>query len=208
MNTATMIEIFGYIGSALVVVSMLMASIVKLRIVNMVGSVVSGIYALIVGAVPLFLMNGCLIIINIVSLYKLLKTRKSYDLVDGKADDALVEYFLRRHESDIKTYFPEYREEDTFGKRTFIVCCDGNPASVLIGEEDEGVMNIMVDYSAPAYRDCSAGHFLYSKLPERSINKLTCGVNISPEHSSYLRKMGFAKEESVYVKKLNMVRQK
>lgn len=207
MNTATLIEIFGYIGSALVVVSMLMASIVKLRVVNMVGSVVSGIYALIVGAVPLFLMNGCLIIINMVSLYKLLKTRKSYDLVDGKADDALVEYFIRRYESDIKTYFPEFRKEDTFGKRTFIVCCDGNPAAVLIGEEEEGVMNIMVDYSTPAYRDCSAGHFLYSKLPERSINKIICDLNVSPEHSSYLRKMGFAKEESVYVKKLNTVKQ-
>ena len=30
MNTATMIEIFGYIGSVLVVVSMLMSSVVKL----------------------------------------------------------------------------------------------------------------------------------------------------------------------------------
>ncbi|MDD6043103.1 MAG: YgjV family protein [Eubacteriaceae bacterium] len=208
MTTATLIEIFGYIGSALVVVSMLMASIVKLRVVNMVGSVVSGIYALIVGAVPLCLMNGCLIIINLVSLYKLLKTRKSYDLVDGEADDALVEYFLRRYESDIKAYFPEFKREDACGKRAFIVCCDGNLAAVLIGEEEEGAVDILVDYSTPAYRDCSAGHFLYSKLPERSINKLICGLNISPEHSSYLRKMGFAKEESVYVKKLNMVRQK
>ena len=34
MDTAMLIEIFGYIGSALVVVSMLMSSVVKLRVIN------------------------------------------------------------------------------------------------------------------------------------------------------------------------------
>ena len=57
MDNAMMIEIFGYIGSALVVVSMLMSSIVKLRIINTVGSVISGIYAVICGAIPLAVMN-------------------------------------------------------------------------------------------------------------------------------------------------------
>ncbi|MCR4884486.1 MAG: hypothetical protein K6A68_12995 [Clostridiales bacterium] len=38
MNTQTIIELVGYLGSALVVVSMLMTSVVKLRIVNTIGS--------------------------------------------------------------------------------------------------------------------------------------------------------------------------
>ena len=59
-----MIELFGYLGSTLVVCSMLMASVVKLRVINMIGSVISGIYALIIGSFPLALMNFCLIIIN------------------------------------------------------------------------------------------------------------------------------------------------
>ncbi len=57
MDTAMLIEIFGYIGSILVVVSMLMSSIVKLRAINTIGSVISGIYAVVCGA----LMNICLI---------------------------------------------------------------------------------------------------------------------------------------------------
>ena len=73
MDGKMMIEIFGYIGSALVVVSMLMSSIVKLRIINTVGSVISGIYAVICGAIPLAVMNICLITINIYGLVKLLK---------------------------------------------------------------------------------------------------------------------------------------
>lgn len=76
MNTAILIEIFGYIGSALVVISMLMTSIVKLRVINMIGSVISGIYAVICGAFPLAFMNACLIIINFYNLIKLKKEKK------------------------------------------------------------------------------------------------------------------------------------
>ena len=65
MNAAMMIEIYGYIGSVLVVVSMLMSSIIKLRVINILGSVISGSYALIIGSFPLVLMNSCLIIINV-----------------------------------------------------------------------------------------------------------------------------------------------
>ena len=46
MDTSMIIEIAGYIGSVLVVVSMLMSSIVKLRIINTTGSSISAIYAL------------------------------------------------------------------------------------------------------------------------------------------------------------------
>lgn len=90
MNTAMLIEIFGYIGTILVVVSMLMSSMVKLRIVSTVGSTVSGIYAMICGAFPLALMNGVIIIINIYNLIKLSKTKQENDLVEADVRDTLV----------------------------------------------------------------------------------------------------------------------
>ena len=137
MDIAMLIEIFGYIGSALVVVSMLMSSIIKLRVINTVGSIISGIYAVIVGAVPLALMNSCLIAINVYNLFKLLKTKQVYDLVDGDVDDAFVTYFLNHYAEDIKVYFPGFRKQDIYGKKAYIVCCDGNPAGVLVGEENQ-----------------------------------------------------------------------
>lgn len=203
MDTAMLIEIFGYIGSALVVVSMLMSSIVKLRVVNTIGSIVSGTYALIVGALPLVLMNACLIIINVYNLIKLLKTKQVYDLVDGNSDDALVKYFLERYWDDIKVCFPGFKKEDACGKKAYIVCCDGNPAGVLVGDEKEGEINILIDYSTPAYRDCSVGTFLYSKLPDKKIKKLVYAQNMTNIHVSYMNKMGFVQEKNAYVKKFN-----
>ena len=40
MNTSTIIEAVGYVGSALVLVSFLMTSVVKLRVVNAAGSLI------------------------------------------------------------------------------------------------------------------------------------------------------------------------
>ena len=47
MSIAMIIEIFGYIGCIFVIVSMLMTSVVKLRVINTVGSSISAVYAMI-----------------------------------------------------------------------------------------------------------------------------------------------------------------
>ena len=39
MDTATIIELIGYLGSVLVLVSMLMTSVVRLRVINLIGSI-------------------------------------------------------------------------------------------------------------------------------------------------------------------------
>ncbi|MBR5509594.1 MAG: YgjV family protein [Lachnospiraceae bacterium] len=185
MDTQMLIEIFGYIGSVLVVVSMLMSSVVKLRIINTVGSVISGTYALIIGSFPLALMNICLIIINVYNLFKLLKTEQKYDLVEGKVDETFLDYFLQRYKEDIKLYFPGFDGKKSSMDKVYFVCCEGNPAGILLGtEKEKGVLDIEIDYSVPTYRDCSVGTYLYSKL------------------TSYMNKMGFTKENGVHVKKL------
>lgn len=64
MSPEILLELFGYLGTTLVVVSMMMTSVTKLRIVNMCGSVISAIYAAICGTWPIVVMNVCLFIIN------------------------------------------------------------------------------------------------------------------------------------------------
>ena len=202
MDTAMLIEIFGYIGSALVVISMLMSSIVKLRVINIIGSVISGTYAIICGAFPLVLMNGCLIVINVYNLYKLFKTEQKYDMFEGKADDSFVQFFLNGNKEDIKTFFPEFKGSSD-AQYAYTVCCEGAPAGILLGTKKEnGVFEVVIDYTTPAYRDCSVGKFLYGQLPNCGINTLVSGQKADAAHVSYLEKMGFKKENGSYVKKL------
>ncbi len=64
MDSKVIIEIIGYIGSALVLVSMLMTSVVRLRIINLIGSVIFAGYALAIRSYPTAIMNICLAGIN------------------------------------------------------------------------------------------------------------------------------------------------
>ena len=59
------IELVGYIGSILVLVAFLMTSVVRLRVVNSIGSLIFAISALIIQSYPTALMNFCLVLISI-----------------------------------------------------------------------------------------------------------------------------------------------
>ena len=64
------LEIFGYIGTALVIISMMMKSINKLRAVNISGGTISMIYSIFYRAWPIVVMNACLITINTIQLIR------------------------------------------------------------------------------------------------------------------------------------------
>lgn len=202
MNTSTMIEIAGYTGSTLVVVSMLMSSVVKLRVINTIGSVISATYALIIHSYPLALMNICLIVINCYNLMKLLKTGQQYDLISVSTKDEFLAWFMAHYREDISNFFQEAEAALLSADTAYIVCCDAAPAGLLLGKAGEkGVLEVNVDYSTPAYRDCSVGKYLYARLPEKGIRKLVYAGKAG-KHEEYLRKMGFVQTEGGYEKSL------
>lgn len=65
------IEWVGYAASTLIVISLLMTSVVKLRIINTLGCVLFVIYGCIVGAYPVVVSNFLIVIINSYYLYKM-----------------------------------------------------------------------------------------------------------------------------------------
>lgn len=197
-----MIEIIGYLGSALVVVSMLMSSVVKLRVINTIGSSIFAVYALMIHSYPTALMNGFLIGINIYNLVKLTQIDRSYDLVEGAQGESLLRYLLDYYGEDIRAYFPDF-SADNGANRAYMVCCNGNPAGVLLGTDNgQGTLQVLLDYSTPIYRDCSIGAYLYSKLPSMGIHTLVFAGKVSQAHAAYLTKMGFVKEGDAYIKNL------
>ena len=191
------VELVGYIGSFLVVVSMLMTSVIKLRFINLTGSFIFTIYALIIKSYPTALMNFSLVIINIYNLYRLLKVQKDYSVIPVSADEAFYHYFLNRFEKNIRRFFPNFDKNATYSKM-YMICCKTDAAGILIGNDgEEGEINVAVDYATPAYRDCSAGKHLYRYLEERGLTKLTV-ADCSFWHHSYLRHMGFKRDGKVW----------
>ncbi len=192
------LEIVGYVGSFLVVISMLMSSIVRLRVINTVGSVISCAYALFCGALPLALMNVCLIVINVVNLVKLLGKKMPYELVEGSAEDPLVRHFREYYREDIRAFFPDFDGSGAENDAAFVTCCQGAPIGLLLGKRQGDAVDLAVDYTAPAYRDCSAGRFLHEELPKRGIRSLRLSRPLSEQHREYLKKMGYVREDGVW----------
>ena len=191
------IELIGYFGSLLVVVSMLMTSVVRLRIINSIGSMIFTCYALIIKSYPTALMNFSLVVINVYNLYRLLKVQKDYSVVPLSADEAFYQYFLNRFEKNIRRFFPSFDKNAAYSKM-YMICCKTDAAGILLGNDgEEGEINVAVDYATPAYRDCSAGKHLYRYLEDRGITKLTIS-DCSFWHRSYLRHMGFKRDGKVW----------
>lgn len=69
------LEVFGWIGTAIVLSSMLMTNINKLRIVNITGSVVSAIYAALCNTWPVVFLNAGMSIINVAQLIRVRKQK-------------------------------------------------------------------------------------------------------------------------------------
>ena len=76
MDPKIWLEIFGYIGTALVLVSFLMHVIKWLRAVDMAGGAISLIYAIIMNTMPVVVLNGSLILINGVQLARILRRER------------------------------------------------------------------------------------------------------------------------------------
>ncbi len=145
-------EIFGYIGTALVLASMMMTKLSMLRIFNVCGSVISAIYAYLSGAMPVVLLNLGLIIINGVQLIREQIRKKQFSVSHIEQGDAILNEFLNTHSEDIERRFPEYSLNVGDGSIIYMIYSGNEPIGLFIGREDEGSLHISFGYSASGYK--------------------------------------------------------
>lgn len=201
MNLHLLIELFGYLGSVLVVISMLMTSVMKLRIINTIGSTIFATYALIIHSYPTALMNFCLVLINLYNMRKLSVNGQTYTTIELKPDDAFLQFFISHYREDILKYFPDFTGAGS-DDRVFLTLCGDSPAGVSIGHyTGETAMHLSLDYSTPMYRDCSVASHLYQDLKNMGIQELIGDRNVK-EHTEYLKKMGYRDDGGVFRKTL------
>lgn len=201
MNVDLILNIIGYIGSALVLMSFLMASVLKLRLVNIAGSVASVIYSLLIKAYPTLVMNAALIVINVYYIVKMLKQKNIYHVVETKQTDTHLGYFLNYYKDDIDIYFPEFKKENNYDVIKFLYC-ENIPASVFIAKKiDNNTLEVILDYATPEYRDCSAGKYIYETLAKENIHKVILKSKTF-KHEKYLAKVGFVNKGNEYEKNL------
>jgi hypothetical protein len=191
MDSKVIIEIIGYIGSALVLVSMLMTSVVRLRIINLIGSVIFAGYALAIRSYPTAIMNICLAGINAYHLFKILKEERVYSRIKTDKNDGYFSYLLNDYISDINHWFPEFSIENSDSDIACLICCESKPACLFLGKEIRpGEIEVLLDYATPPYRDTSVGNFLYKSLAGDGYKSLIFRQK-AENHIPYLKKIGY-----------------
>jgi hypothetical protein len=197
-------ELLGYLASLLVAVSLMMRSVVRLRIINLLGAVCFSIYGLLIGSAPVAGMNAFIVGINIVQLWRLARSRTAFAVVEAGAEEPFLQAFLRHYAEDLRHFFPGLNPLTLAGRQFYLVLRDAMPVGVVITEAQpacEGEtacrLDILADYVIPGYRDLRPGQFFYSQslpaLKQRGIRSLRC-VPGPQEHRRYLEKMGFRQQ--------------
>ncbi len=192
-------ELIGYLGSLLVVVSLLMSSVIKLRIINTIGSLIFCIYALVIRSYPTAVMNAALVAINIWFLVKLINKDKAFTLIEASVNDASAVHMLERYKDDIDRYFPDRGSRLSEVNKVFLELRDDNLAGITLGKSSGNEFLFLTDYSTPQYRDCKLGSFVYKQLNEMGYSKL-CYDGNNAVHKEYLKKMGFREENGMLVR--------
>lgn len=69
MNNIPFIEWVGYLASIMIAISMFMKDVMKLRIINLIGSVLFAIYGFVIGAYPVAIVNTIIVFVNIYYIF-------------------------------------------------------------------------------------------------------------------------------------------
>src|SRR5690554_6128513 len=99
-----LVELIGYLASALIVASLLMASVLRLRVVNLVGALVFTTYGVLISSPPVWLANGAIVVIDVYYLVKLLRDRSRsayFEIVETRPDAPVLQRFVAFHRDDI-----------------------------------------------------------------------------------------------------------
>lgn len=212
----SLIEWIGYLGSALVAVSLTMSSIKKLRWYNLTGAAIFSFYGFAIGALPVALLNLFIVIADAYYLYLIYAQKDSFKSIVVNTDDSYLEYFLQFNKKEINEFFPRFEEsllkDDLQNKNIFAFMLLRNAllAGVFMGVKNNHILYVHLDFVSAPYRDLKPGEFIYKKniqlLKEQGIKQIICNTE-NKKHEKYLKTMGFeqqsTKAQNTYVKSID-----
>lgn len=205
MSFEVAVEIFGYISSAIVVFSLTRTSVKKLWIINGIGAIGFIIYAVIIQSYPTALMNFGALIIDIVQLYRLHHVHDSFETVEATPGSAYYDWFIKKHEEELKAYDPE--EKYKTAQHSLFFVRNNEVAGVLAYNVSDGSAEIVLDYVTDKFRDCRIGRYFFGEtnpyFVQQGISKFVTRTT-NPKHEGYLSALNFKQEsDGVWSKTLN-----
>jgi hypothetical protein len=194
------LEWIGYAGSVIIAVSMTMSSIVKFRLINLAGAALFSLYGLLIGAVPVALLNGFIVAVDLYYLHGIFSKKEVFETLEVRSDNRYLLRFLEFHAGDIRRFFPGFNYVAGQDTVSFFILRDMAVAGLFLARRTgKGTLEVALDYVIPEYRDFKNGKFVYHhlgrKFADAGIREVVAGGH-TPEHRKYLEKLGFRQQDS------------
>ncbi|MEQ6901172.1 hypothetical protein [Nocardioides sp. YIM 152588] len=159
------LDLFGWLGSGLLIVSLLQTRVLRFRLLNLAASVILVIFNALLAVWPMVGMNLATSAINIFFITRMLRDRHSetaYDVLEVGPGDPYLRYFLGVHEADIERHQPGFSagllgEDDL----AFQVQSGDETVGVVLIRRDGEVAQVLLDFVTPRYRDFTPGEFVW-----------------------------------------------
>ena len=102
------IEVIGYLGSILVAISLMMKSLVRLRLINVLGALFFTVYGILLKAYPVAMLNGLIVGIDVYYLVQMWRQKDFFTFLEVSPGSEYLRAFVEFHKEDIHAIIPSY----------------------------------------------------------------------------------------------------
>jgi hypothetical protein len=201
MNINT-VELIGYLGSILVAISLMMKSLLRLRIINLIGALFFTVYGVLLGAYPVAFLNGLIVCIDLYYLYQMWRQKDFFTFLEVSPKSEYLRAFVEFHKDDISEIIPSYIHSADDDLLCFFILRNMMPAGLFITKVKGEEAHIQLDYVIPNYRDFKVARFIFEEnaafFIQRGIRRFVSEGG-SAIHQTYLEKMEFVNQGEMYV---------
>jgi len=161
-----LLELVGWFGSAVLVVSLLQTRVMRFRVLNAVASAVLIGYNLAIQVWPMVGLNVVLVGINVWVIWGLLRKRhdaRAYDVVALGVKEPFLAHLLQRHAEDISRFNPSPERLLAEAEHAFLVSSRDELVGVVLARAGDAPdeQQVVLDYVLPPYRDFTPGEFVF-----------------------------------------------
>ncbi|MDP2775646.1 MAG: hypothetical protein Q8O61_18985 [Nocardioides sp.] len=199
------LDVLGWGGSALLVLSLLQSRVLRFRALNLIACLILLGFNALIEVWPMVGMNAVLAVINIWFLVSLSRQRHDeevFEVVEVNVNDEYFRHILKTHELDIRAFQPDYGTRPDEGQVAFVIVKRDETVGMVLLRRDGDVARIELDYVTPKYRDFSPGEFVWRRsgvLREKGFQH----VRTSPHTvSPYYEHVGFRRSGDEFVLEL------
>lgn len=189
-----MLEIIGYIGSILVAISLLMSNVLRLRVINLIGSLIFVFYGFALRAYAVAIANLFVVIVDAYYIHSLKNKKDIFKFVKTSPQDSLLKYFLSYNGKDIISFFPRFTDISLDRAECFLIMRNISVVGAFIFRKEGKEIKVIVDYVIADYRDLKNAICFYNSAQVNAefagFEKIVAETD-NKHHIKYLKLIGF-----------------